>query len=206
MESTAEAILTNVDRRQRRRLPVGTILSAMWVTGAIAVTCHRDLIAAILVGIPIAFIALPFITLRPLHLLAIPVSLCLASVGAFYCYCWPYVICPIDLPPTARNLYATQDIVSTHAEVRFNANVDECLELAESLRRETLEAEGEIAPGMAIDRIQGVIPEGLELQDGRRWWFDIERIQRGVFYPGGGPWYPAIWVDTDRGLFYLCVL
>lgn len=184
------------------------ILAILWVVAICIATARRDFGAILMVGIPVALIGFAFIAGHRWGKITIGFLIGCATIGIFFCYCWPYLICPIELPPSAHKLYATDQgfWIAAHIEVRFNATVEDCIETAERVQeRFANEIGNDIHPPVEIDRKRGKIPPQDIIGQRRKWWLNTNYIQKGLYYPGGGAWAPEMWIDTERGIFYLRV-
>jgi hypothetical protein len=180
--------------------------SVGWVCVAVIVALQRDVLAVVLWGMPVAWIGVAVLSCRPQIFLLVPFLLFWALSGSFYCYVWPSIICPIELPPSASHLYATSGGLLTyyHAEVRFCAPVDDCLAVAvREQQRSAAELGGlPIPQPVQLDRAKGMWPQMVAYNTRRKWWLSFHSIQKGVWYPSSGSYRPNIWVDTDRGILY----
>jgi hypothetical protein len=157
----------------------------------------------------------------------------IAAGGSFLLYAWPYVECPIDLPPSAHNLYANSFgfWLAYHAAVRFDASVEDCLATADKTYRHYCDEFGRpYKPPVEIDTNRGKpCPRGagescvqtrdtdpktgepignwretrIQSNDVERWLKDTRTIQKGFYWEGGSSWEPEFWVDTERGVFYM---
>ena len=67
------------------------------------------------------------------------------------------------------------------------------------------EVGGAVRQPVEIDRTQGMLPPHDRIGQRRRWWLNVDSIENGLYYAGGGSWEPEIWIDRDRGIFYFRV-
>lgn len=186
-------------------------LAAFLVVGsamAVFIAVFRPGVVAFLwIGPPIALIAFGLKT-RRLGRVKIGLLIAWSAIGIFFCYCLPYLICPLQLPSSARNLYVADEgfWLACHCEVRFNATVDDCIVTAQQVQRQFADEVGiPVRQPEKIDRAHGVLPPHDHWGQRRRWWLDVDSIQNGLYYRGGGSWEPEMWIDTDRGIFYFRV-
>lgn len=169
---------------------------------------RRDILAILFVGVPIAWIGFSLISGRRSDKAKSGLLIAWSVGGMFSCYLWPYLICPIDLPPSAHNLYVSEQgaWLAHHCEVRFDATVEDCIATADRVKvRFADEFDRELQEPFRIDRERGVVPPSDLVVSRRKWWLTTNSIRNGLYYPGGGSSEPEVWVDTDRGVFYFRV-
>jgi hypothetical protein len=201
------------ETRKSFRFSLRTLLGSVWVIAAM--TAQRDLITMIFVGVPVAIIGFVFIALdvsvrrRFSSLLA---SLaCISLCCLFIFYAWPRIICPIELPRTARNVYVSKELAlgwqsNPYTYVRFQAPVEDCIATAEAVLSTAHDQfRSQQSPPEVINRSKGKVPTNPRFR-GNKWWFNTDYIDNGSYYNGlyySGQSYGWIWIDTDRGIFYL---
>ncbi len=126
-------------------------------------------------------------------------------------YAQPYVECPIDLPPSAHNLYANSFgyWLSYHAAVRFDGSVEDCLAAADRAYRQYCDQfhrpyKSPIPIDMKTE--PSTVIHKKHIEGGVEWWLmDAQHIEKGFYWEGGSSWEPEFWVDTERGVFYMLI-
>jgi hypothetical protein len=113
--------------------------------------------------------------------------------------------CPIPLPQSARNIqFLKQSQWISYIEyVRFEAPPQDCLDhvkvVLDAWRKH---ADPSVYPDPDPMEIIKTPPyRDLVAEQAGVNWFDIDNIKRGVTRSGGSG-VPAIWIDTERGIFY----
>ncbi len=201
------------ETRKSFRFSLRTLLGSVWVIAAMSV--QRDLVAMIFVGVPLAIIGFMFVASdvsvrrRFSYLLA---SLgCFGLCCLFIFYAWPRIICPIELPRTARKVYVSKELAlgwqsNPSTYVRFQAPVEDCIATAEAVMSTGHDQfRSQQSPPEVINRSKGKVPTNPRFR-GKKWWFNTDSIDSGSYYNGlyySGSSYAWVWIDTDRGIFYL---
>lgn len=185
-----------------------TLLAAIWGFAAFIATVRRDFFAFLLAGLPIAWMGCALIHGRRWNGIRTTFFIFWSALGMAICYWFPYASCPIPLPPSAHNLYVSQQgaWLAYHGEVRFHATVEDCVATAQRVHDEyAARQRRSSAPPIEIDSERGIVPPRDGTGHRRKWWLNTDFIRKGLYYPGGGAWNPQIWVDTERGIFYFRV-
>ena len=197
-------------RRGIRDIRSRWVEGGVWMVCVILVTLQRDYFAAAFVGLPIGVSGFVVISGTRLRWVVAAILIPIAAPAVLLFYVWPYLQCPIELPPSAHKLYASTwgFWLSYHAAVRFDGNVEDCVTTADKLYRHYRSRLGRAyKPPVEISAKKGKpspdILEGHREKDVEWWLKDTQNIQNGFYWEGGRSWEPEFWVDTKRGVFYM---
>lgn len=112
--------------------------------------------------------------------------------------------CPIDLPEGATNIqYAVRSLwQASQTYVRFEAPVPVCLEHAKAVMQTYAVNSGkEVTQSLVVGPL--TMPLVISPTELKISWFDLPRFSAGVAFKLNAHPSPTVWVDTNRGCFYL---
>jgi hypothetical protein len=112
--------------------------------------------------------------------------------------------CPITLPEGATNIqYAVwSQWQAAQTYVRFEAPVSVCLEHAKAVMQTYAVNSGkEVTQSRVVGPL--TMPLVISPTELKIPWFDLPRFSAGVAFKVNAHPSPTVWVDTNRGCFYL---
>jgi hypothetical protein len=190
------------------RFTLRTMLAAFWGVAALVVTGRFDGGTVVYVGIPVAVLGFVLINGTKINPWPRRIVLGWAMLGLWGCYGCPRVLCPIELPRSASNLYVENSSgfgpTNWYYEVRFEAPVADCLATAERIQRISANDHGYsiLPPEHIIDQANSVNPNKNDSFKFHNDWMNIQSIQRGFYFRPSGNLMPLMWIDSERGIFY----
>lgn len=188
------------------RFTLRTLLAVFWVAAALVVTGKFDGGTVVYTGIPVALLGFVLINGTRSNPWLRRIVMGWAMLGLWNCYGCPRMSCPIELPSSATNLYVENGggFTGWHHEVRFQAPVEDCLATAERIQREIASKHQlSINPPEIIDLGKGLLPNKDDYLQFDNWWMQVKTIRKGFYFQPSGFLMPRMWIDTERGIFYL---
>lgn len=191
------------------RFTLRKLLGLVWGVGAILGAYRfggsEDLYPLFFLGIPAAVLGYRLITWQRCGWLLTTSLLLFFAYGSLTTWVWPRMICPIDLPASAKNLKVRDNWGFAwdggDTQVTFHAPVKDCRSVLKQLERKYYH---EFDSPTLIEASNyrwnpAAAPWYYSHSAGVPGWFDPNRIQEGEYYPGP----VLVWIDTKRGIFYM---